>query len=248
MRIEIFFNEDHPIEIPIQYNHIIQAMLLSWIKDKEYSTFIHDKGYQIGDKIYKLFTFSRINGTYRLDKQTGKIIFLKGMSLTISTMSDEFMGYLLNSVLLENRELNIGGGRAIINKVELKEMPVFTKNTFIHTLSPCTVYITLNNKKTRFFSPFDNEFNEYVKLNLIHKYEAFYGNSPQNTEFKITPVGGVKQAKVNYKNFHIVAYNCCMKMEGSEELKRVAYSAGLGAKNSQGFGCIEIQKEQEVKG
>jgi CRISPR-associated endoribonuclease Cas6 len=240
MRVEIFFNEGHPVTIPIQYNHIIQAMIFSWIKNKEYGTFIHDKGYQIADKTYKLFTFSRMNGSYQLNKETGKITFLRGMSLTISSMSDEFMGYLLNSVLLENRELNIGGTNAMISRIELKETPAFTDTTFVHTISPCTVYTTLDDKKTRFYNPYEEEYNESIKQNLIHKYMAYYGKNPQNTELKITPVGQIKQAKVNYKNFHIIGYDYGMKLEGSEELKRVAFNAGLGAKNSQGFGCIDV--------
>ncbi|SHO50556.1 CRISPR-associated endoribonuclease Cas6 [Anaerocolumna xylanovorans] len=246
MRVEIFFDESHPLAIPIQYNHYVQAMIFSWIKDKEYSTFIHDKGYQIADKKYKLFTFSRMNGLYQLDKENGKIIFLKDISLTVSSMSDEFMGYLLNSVLLQHRELHIGDSKAIINRIELKETPIFSDTTFVHTLSPCTVYTTLENKKTRYYSPFEEEYNESVRQNLIHKYTAYYGKVPKDSEFKIVPMGRVKQAKVNYKNFHIIAYDYSMKLEGSEELKRVAYNAGLGAKNSQGFGCIEILNEQGV--
>lgn len=243
MRVEIFFDESHPLTIPIQYNHYLQAMIFCWIRDKEYGAFIHDRGYQIAEKKYKLFTFSRMNGLYKLDKENGKITFLKDISLTVSSMSDEFMGYLLNSVLLERRELHIGGSQAIINRIELKEPPIFTDTTLVHTLSPCTVYTTLENKKTRYYSPFEEEYNESARQNLIHKYTAYYGKTPKDTEFKITPVGGVKQAKVNYKNFHIIAYDYNMKIEGSEELKRVAYNAGLGAKNSQGFGCLELLKK-----
>ncbi len=247
MRVEIFFDESHPLTIPIQYNHYLQAIILSWIKNKEYNTFIHDKGYQLEDKKYKLFTFSRINGLYKLDKEKGTITFTKDISVTISSMSDEFMGYLLNSILLEHRELSIGNSKAFINRIELKETPVFTNSTLIHTLSPCTVYTTLENKKTRYYNPSEVEYNEAVRQNLIHKYTAYYGKPPKDTELKIIPVGKVKQAKVNYKNFHILAYDYNMKLEGSEELKRVAYNAGIGSKNSQGFGCIEIINEQEVK-
>jgi CRISPR-associated endoribonuclease Cas6 len=244
MRVEIFFDESHPLTVPIQYNHYVQAMIFSWIKNKEYSAFIHNKGYQIADKKYKLFTFSRINGSYQLDKDNGTITFLKDISVTISSMSDEFMGYLLNSVLLEHRELRIGDANTIINHIELKETPVFADTIFVHTLSPCTVYTTSENKKTRYYSPSEEGYDESVRRNLIHKFTAYYGKAPKDTEFKITPIGRVKQAKVNYKNFHIVAYDYSMRMEGSEELKRVAYNAGLGAKNAQGFGCIEVLHEQ----
>ncbi len=240
MRIEIFFDQKNPVAIPIQYNHIIQAMIFSWIKDEEYNKFIHNKGYQVDKKTYKLFTFSRINGLYKLDREHNRINFLKDMSLIISSVSDEFMGYLLNSVLLENKELSIGGALVKINQINVKATPGFKNKTQIYTLSPCTAYTTLENKQTRFYNPFDYEFSDYISRNLIHKYKAFYGREPGNSGFSIKPIGGVKLAKVNYKNFHILAYNCEMEMEGSEELQKMAYNAGIGGKNSQGFGCIEI--------
>ncbi len=244
MRIEIFLDQENPVAIPIQYNHIIQAMIYSWIKDERYSKFIHDKGYQFNERIYKLFTFSRINGIYRLDKELRKIIFYKDMHITISSASDELMGYLLNSILLENETINVGGAEVKISRVDVKEAPVFTEKTKIYTLSPCTAYTTMDNKQTRFYNPFDYEFSEYIRNNLLHKHESFYGKQPDDTRFEIRPTGAVKMAKVNYKDFHILAYNCEMEMEGGLELQRMAYAAGIGGKNSQGFGCIEVKKDR----
>lgn len=247
MRIEIFLNHETPVAVPIQYNHIMQAIIYSWIKDERYSKFIHDKGYQVDEKMFKLFTFSRISGMYRMDKESRKIVFYKDMRITISSASDEMIGYLLNSVLLENEVLNIGGAIARISRIDVKESPVFSETTKIYTMSPCAVYTTLENKQTRFYNPFDYEFSEYIRNNLLHKYEAFYGRQPDDTRFEIKPIGAVKMAKVNYKDFHILAYNCEMEMKGGEELQKMAYAAGIGGKNSQGFGCIEVKKGQGVR-
>lgn len=244
MRIEIFFDQDAPVAIPIQYNHIIQAIIYSWIIDDRYRQFIHDKGYQINEKTYKLFTFSRINGEYQIDSESRKIIFHKNMRLTISSAVDEFMGYLLNSILLKNKELNIGGTSVKIGRADVKKPPVFTEKTKLYTLSPCTAYTTLENRQTRFYNPFDYEFSDYIRNNLLHKYESLYNKRPTDDDFTIRPIGAVKMAKVNYKNFHVIAYNCEMEMEGGQELQKMAYDAGIGGKNSQGFGCIEIKKER----
>lgn len=244
MRIQIHFHKEEPIAVPIQYNHIIQAIIYSWIEDEQYSKFIHNQGYQLNEKTYKLFTFSRLEGLYKLDRNTRKIIFDRDMSLVISSASEEFLKYLLSNILLENNELNIGGTKVRISRVGVKETPAFFSKTKIYTLSPCTAYTTLENKQTRFYNPFDYEFSEYMKNNLINKYQAYYGREPENSEFFIKPAGSVKQAKVNYKNFHILAYNGEMEMEGSEELQKMAYDAGIGGKNSSGFGCIEIKNNR----
>ncbi len=59
--------------------------------------------------------------------------------------------------------------------------------------------------------------------------------------FKISP------EKVSNRNHHVIcfkdtvvkAWSGLYKIEGSDELMRIAFDCGLGAKNSQGFGMIE---------
>ncbi|WP_313345977.1 CRISPR-associated endoribonuclease Cas6 [Sedimentibacter sp.] len=244
MRAEIYFNLEEPASIPIQYNHIVQAVIYSWISDEKFKDFIHNKGYKFEERAYKLFTFSKINGKFRIDKQNRKIVFYENMRITISSAVNEFMEYLLSSVLLESSPINIGGVKVEISRVEVKEPPELSKKVQVYTLSPVTTYSTLENKQTKFYNPFDMEFSQYIKNNLLHKYEAYHGEHPENTDFIIKPIGAVKEARVNYKGFHILAYNCELEMEGSEELLRMAYDAGIGGKGSQGFGCIEVKKSR----
>jgi CRISPR-associated endoribonuclease Cas6 len=242
MRIEIYFNLEKPVSIPIQYNHIIQAIIYSWIKDEKFKNFIHNKGYKFEERAYKLFTFSKINGAFQLDKLNHKIVFYKDMRITISSTVNEFMEYLLNSVLIESNPVNIGGASVEISRVEVKKSLDLHEKIQVYTLSPITAYSTLENKQTRFYNPFDKEFSQYIKSNLLHKYEAFHGNLPGNTDFFIKPIGAVKEARVNFKGFHILAYDCEMEMEGGKDLLEMAYEAGIGGKNSQGFGCVEIKR------
>lgn len=244
MRVEIYFNLDGPVSIPIQYNHIIQAIIYSFISDEKFKDFIHSKGYKFKERSYKLFTFSKINGKFRLDKNNHKITFYEDMRITISSAANEFMEYLLSSVLIESNPINIGGAIVEINRVEAKKSPELFNKAQVYTLSPVTAYSTLENKQTKFYNPFDMEFSQYIKNNLLHKYEAYHGKQPEDTDFIIKPIGAVKEARVNYKGFHILAYNCEFEMEGSEELLRIAYDAGIGGKGSQGFGCIEVKKRR----
>ncbi|WP_313165563.1 CRISPR-associated endoribonuclease Cas6 [Sedimentibacter sp.] len=244
MRVEIHFDLKEPAYIPIQYNHIVQAVIMSWIGDEKFKSFIHNKGYKFEERAYKLFTFSKINGKFRIDKQNRKIIFYENMRITISSAVNEFMEYLLSSVLIENNPINIGGAKVEISRVEVKEQPKLSEKVQVYTLSPITTYSTLDNKQTRFYNPFDKEFSQYTKNNLMHKYEAYYGKQLEDANFNIKPIGAIKESRINYKGFHILAYNCELEMEGSNELLRMAYDAGLGGKGSQGFGCIEVKKRR----
>jgi CRISPR-associated endoribonuclease Cas6 len=90
----------------------------------------------------------------------------------------------------------------------------------------------------------EREFSELIRKNLIHKYEAYYNKLPLRDDFSISPINkkGLKERVVIYKDYVIKGWDGEFLLEGSEELMNIAYNAGIGSKNSQGFGCVEIKK------
>ncbi|MFY9273013.1 MAG: CRISPR-associated endoribonuclease Cas6, partial [Thermacetogeniaceae bacterium] len=55
-----------------------------------------------------------------------------------------------------------------------------------------------------------------------------------------------KDAKIiYYRDFVIKGWLGIYEIEGDPRLLKLAYSAGLGAKNSQGFGMIDVIKEKD---
>jgi len=49
---------------------------------------------------------------------------------------------------------------------------------------------------------------------------------------------------INYKNTIIKGYSGKMVVTGPIELLQMAVDAGLGSKNGQGFGCVELCENQ----
>ncbi|MDK2900903.1 MAG: CRISPR-associated endoribonuclease Cas6, partial [Thermosipho sp. (in: thermotogales)] len=48
------------LELPIHYNHILQSIIINMIDSSGYRKFIHDEGYVLGKRKFKLYTFSRL--------------------------------------------------------------------------------------------------------------------------------------------------------------------------------------------
>ena len=116
----------------------------------------------------------------------------------------------------------------------------------IKTLSPITVYSTLvsqdGKKKTYYYSPFESEFSELIKNNLIKKYEAFNCKKLDYYDFKITPIKEtLKESVIFYKGFIVKGWNGVFEIKGNKELIEVALNSGMGSKNSQGMGCIILK-------
>lgn len=240
MRVELNLKFDE-LDLPIHYNHILQAVIYKWINDENYSRFLHDKGYEYNKRRYKLFTFSRLEGKYKLDIQNKRIKYFEGAKLLISSLDDEFLKYAVENYI-EKGSINIFGKEIEIERIcyifpELDNVKFISK-------SPITVYSTFERdgkKKTYYYNPMEEDFEELVRRNLIYKYKSFYGKDPDDIKFSIKPVKNtLKESIVLYKNTVIKGWNGEFVIEGSKELLKVAYGAGIGSKNSQGFGCIEV--------
>lgn len=242
MRANIKMSFDGALTLPIHYNYILQAVVLKWINDENYSKFIHNTGYEYNNRRFKMYTFSRLEGKYQINKEDKTITYLNEANLIVSTADDEFMKYLINNVLT-NDNLIINKIKVRVEKVQVQYMDIENGGTII-TQSPIVVYSSFEHEgktKTYYYNPKEDEFEKLLRENLIKKYKAFYNKEPRDISFKIKAKEKVKQNIVMYKGLVIKGWSGEFEVDGSLELLKIAYDTGLGAKNSQGFGCFEFK-------
>ncbi|MFD3157083.1 CRISPR-associated endoribonuclease Cas6 [Haloimpatiens sp. FM7330] len=246
MRVKIDLNLQEPIQLPIQYNHILQALILKMLGNEEYQTFLHDEGYGFKKRNYKLYTFSRLQGKFKILKDINKIMFFDRVSLLISSYDEKFFKLVVNNNIHRD-SLKILGKDIEINNIEASFFNVKDNELKVYTKSPITVYSTFKideKNKTYYYSPYEKEFSEMIRKNLINKYIAFHGKEPEDTDFsiEISKRRKPKESVIVYKGIVIKAWNGEFILKGSTELLNLAYKAGIGSKNSQGFGCLELAK------
>ncbi|MFD3157033.1 CRISPR-associated endoribonuclease Cas6 [Haloimpatiens sp. FM7330] len=246
MRVKIDLKLQEPIQLPIQYNHILQALILKMLGNEEYQTFLHDEGYGFKKRNYKLYTFSRLQGKFKILKDINKIMFFDRASLLISSYDEKFFKLVVNNSIHKD-SLQILGKDIEINNIEASFFNVKDNELKVYTKSPITVYSTFKideKNKTYYYSPYEKEFSEMIRKNLINKYIAFHGKEPEDTDFsiEISKRRKPKESVIVYKGIVIKAWNGEFILKGSTELLNLAYKAGIGSKNSQGFGCLELAK------
>ncbi|HBC97543.1 MAG TPA: CRISPR-associated endoribonuclease Cas6 [Clostridium sp.] len=245
MRLNINLGFKKKLSLPIHYNNILQAVILNWLGNENYQKFIHDFGYKVGKRKYKLFTFSKIYGKFKIDRERKTIDFFDNAHFTISSLENKFLSYLATNVI-EKDNFKFGNNIVNVNSIETVNNKISEREE-VYTKSPIVMYSTFKNykgNKTYYYSPLEREFSELIRKNLIHKYEAYYNKLPLRDDFSISPINkkGLKERVVIYKDYVIKGWDGEFLLEGSEELMNIAYSAGIGSKNSQGFGCVEIKK------
>lgn len=246
MRIKLKLYSNNNIILPKSYNHIMQGFIYSNL-DEDFKKFMHQEGFNYNNRKYKLFTFSKIRGEKEPNIIDGKVMLDRFINFSVSSINADF---------IENFSQNIFKNQLIIGKNYLKFHSMelydddFLKKYYdkdkikIKMISPVVVYSTDENKKTTYYSPYDNEFKERVTNNLINKYKAYYDNDITNNDFSIELCEGreYKSSAEIYKGFYIKGYYGIFNISGNFELMKVAFYSGIGGKNSQGFGCFNIMK------
>ncbi|UZQ86962.1 hypothetical protein ODU73_001684 [Thermoclostridium stercorarium] len=79
-----------------------------------------------------------------------------------------------------------------------------------------------------------------VEENLRKKYRAYTGMQPPEEKVWFSPITQPRLHIVKYKGYIVKGYTCRLSVEGPRELLQMAVDAGLGGKNSQGFGCVKL--------
>lgn len=243
MKYRLTFMCENPVELPKEYNKILQAALLNWLGDNRYSEFLHDQGYQNEKRSFKLYTFSEIIGENRFNSRNKRIQFFEKIQIYISFYTDESHELILKNIEAK-KQLILGSKKLELYDCELVRETY--SSCMVETLSPITIHSTLElpdgRKKTYYYEPTEKDFSEMLKQNLKRKYVAFYGEVPENDEFVILPIGKRKEVVCRYNRFIIKGWKGKFRIQGSEEMIRMALLSGIGARNGIGFGCV-IQTE-----
>ncbi len=257
MRIRITLNHRNGVKLPINYQYYIQSWIYKVISkaDQEFSTWLHDHGYEKDGRKYKLFTFGKLNpARYRIHKQNQLFECQEGpttldISFLINDALNHFIFGLFNSeddVFLGNQKY---GAHFQVAQVEVLEQPVFeNKMKFRFETGCCIPFQKENDKYPKYLHPLDDSaFSALFFRNLIHKFQSspITKNAPLpigKTSISIlsTPKSVLVSIKEDdvVKNSKIRGYLFDFEITAPKELIEVGYFSGFGTKGSMGFGLV----------
>ncbi len=249
MRLKLVFKPPNgsKVSLPVHYNQLIQGFIYNSL-DKGLSAKIHDFGFidPITGRKFKLFTFSRIIFNEKPIIKDKRIYFSEDLSLYVASPIKEFIHSLANSILLRDN-FYIGNEEFTIQSLEVISIPEYKEKVYVKTLSPITVYSTLEKedgkKKTYYYNPSEDEFETLIiqnlnkKLRTLKKTEELHGSVKP---YRINPT----QKIIKYKDTVIKGWDGIFELSLPKELFNIAFTCGLGSKNSQGFGYIEMWEEK----
>ena len=242
MQLLIELKKIDQFSLPVNYNYLLQSMIYNLLDNKEkLSRKIHETGYQIEDKHFKLFTFSLLRGQYKIHGK--RIEFLDKVRFEIRTVDKNILLTIVES-LLNLETLRIGQNLVKILNVKIGEKKLTGTSYKIRMISPLVVRSTdADTKKTLYYNPFDTEFKSRIMENFERKFLAYYNKEPTG-RFDIEPINYSLKNKfvTKYKDFLITGWRGEFEIRGDAEVLDFLYQVGLGEKNSMGFGMFVIEE------
>jgi len=248
LRLEFISNDD--ILLPIGFNKYIQALIYNLFSEKV-RNFVHETGFK-SDKKFSLFCFSSILEIGEYFKSLKIFNFGRKISFYISSPVESLLNDLIKG-LFKGEKFKLGENDIFLSSVMLNSMVIKSSSIIVNALTPIEVHKTFktNGKnKTIYFSPFDYEFERLININLKNKWKAFTNEElSEKKRIAIKPLfEGFSNKRVVYygfgkKRYVIEGWKGTYQLLGNPTLLNFLYDAGLGSKNSQGFGFIEKKGE-----
>ena len=250
MRIKITCDIGESLRLPINYNYFLTGVIYQFLKesDPEYAHFLHQDGYELENRRFKLFTFSQLMAKRR-EIRGDQIHFRSPLTWHVSSSQEPFLQNFAAS-LMGAGILQIQRQRLQVRDVEVLRQPRFGPQMTFRCLSPVTMSTVREQADklvTHYCLPDDPQFSELVRQNLIRKYEVVHQQPPTEKSFAMTfdqayidkRKGDVTRL-VDFKGTKIRSIMSPFHVIGAPELIRIGYECGFGDKNSMGFGMVEI--------
>lgn len=255
MRIEIVLNRTSKQRmLPMDYQYYISTWIYKVLEkaDKDFSKFLHDKGYGDSEtKLYKLFCFSRMNfGKPKLWKEQKLFeIAAHSMKLQISFDVHEIAANFIKGLFVD-QEFFIGnkfnGIDFRVVTVSVLEEPIFQEVMHYRLQTPWVVsYKTEKARHAQYLMPDDEGFQSLAVKHIVEKFNHTRKEDRVSTDqIQLQINGKPKRSGFVIKphtpqQTRVVGSLFDLQLSAPLEVHWMIWNAGISEKSSNGFGWLE---------
>ncbi len=248
------------LTLPVNVNHQISSLIYNIVSNSssEYAKRLHEQGYRLDGRSFKLFTFSPLIPTgyrrWKMNDDGTMTTDARSVSLLISSGKSEFIEHLVIG-LLHQPIVQIGRQRFRVETVKKLDPPVLSEDMQFVMLSPLVCSKKREgNKHLTYLMPGDEAFEGALLDNLLRKYEALHGTAFDASEAelhfkadeeyvarrqgKISKLITLKEGEPDETN--VRGSFTPFRLRAPLPLMKVGYACGFGAHNAQGFGMVKV--------
>lgn len=244
MKLKISFQSDKSIKVPFGFSEYQQALIYSFL-DRVSSEWLHETGFKYEKRTFKFFTYSSFLEKPKILKKEKAFVFPNSVSFIVSSSVDWIIKQVAQNIIISEK-VRFGKNNLIVSGLEIiPDKKIKKSKVRINAISPIEVHSTLEKKngekKTYYYSPAEKEFSEMINNNLKKKWTALYQEEClYNLKIDPVRVEFCKEQVRVFKKTVIKGYSGHYFIEGEPQFLEFAISAGLGSRNSGGFGMVEV--------
>jgi CRISPR-associated endoribonuclease Cas6 len=247
MRLTITVNAARGISLPLHYNHLVQGFIYQQL-EPNLAKWLHGNAYTFAQRTYKMFTFSRLMGSYQVEPQSKTISFSGPVSFKLASHNTQILASLAEH-LLKSSSVRLGTNTLELQGIEILKPPCYRSPIKLKTLSPITIYSTFEKpgggKVTHYYAPHEKTWSEMLLANLARKAKALEWQDDIAKSLEgayIKPLSNNPKDKkvIKYKSYVMEAYAGLFEAKLPQAYFELAYDVGLGGKNAQGLGMVEV--------
>jgi len=264
VRLHLHLSTDDEF-IAVDHNYLVGAAIYKFLQlgSPRFASFLHDIGFNLNGKSYKLFSFALHFGKIKFQEQTIRLLSSNCDLFISSPLIDEFIqNFVIGSLYSQKIVLSDGSIKTTFNITQLDSLPdvSFQPISKFKLLSPLVLSTHKEDKEkpSQYFLRYNDDpekinkcFNQNLKnkFKLLHsqdysgedlilKWDESYINKKLSENKRLTKK--ISIAKPGILPVEIIANEVPFELSGSTELMKVGYECGYGEKNSMGFGMGQV--------
>ena len=241
--------------LPISYQYELSAWIYGVIakSDSIYAAWLHNNGFVNDYKRFKMFSYSNLFPQCKVIDDR-MVIQSDTMFLYLSFLPERSTEEFVKGIFSDNT-FSLGDKKSKVQfqveNIEVLSLPSL-KDCEFQTLSPVVVSMKRDDGSIEYVSPEREGYGKMLINNLKEKYRAFYGEAYCGSEdFDFDLLSSAKSRLITIKAntpemTKVRGFHYYFRLQAEEVLMQLMYEAGLGEKNSTGFGMIEKTKNNDV--
>lgn len=255
LSLSLFTNQTNPV-LPANYQYPLSAAIYKVIEraDNKYSTFLHDTGYALNGKRFKLFTFSDLHTPFQMrgdrmflhDKQASVTVCFHVPFAAENFVKGLFMHQQLDIADYKSRvQFNVQHVEMLPANIADNNLPVM-----LQPLSPVVVGRKNAKGNYDYLSPADADYLHWFLYNWKEKYATVYKDNVEaafkNIEVKILNAAKARSRLITIKagtpeETRIRGFmGFRLEVAAPKNVLELALNAGVGLYNAMGCGCVEV--------
>ena len=239
MQFHLSFDTEQLV-LPLSHQHALQSSIYALLAKSTQGREVHAVVPELGERAFRGFVFGALQGERRVTfvENTPILHFTGKTYLEVRTPLPQLADVFANVMQVGTQMRLLKNEPFPISDVTVTDKaPCVASPWTIRMCTPMIARRTIGDE-TIFYEPSEPEFAELMRRNFERKYRSLTGKKPNN--FSLTPltVSNHDKVSLDMKGTPLLGWGGTYILEGEIGELNFLYNAGLGSKNSAGFGMF----------